>query len=157
MAHLETIRTGFRVETRVRGRVYRSGGDVGRRRVRVERKTVQRRLVCLLSSKAAWLLEEFSISQPCHGPECNHAHHTRAKIQALVQAGELRWVGKGQNVAAWAVGVKAEKGATVGGDSGGIREWRGMKSQGYSTMQLVEPSDPRLDRRHVERSHAGRA
>lgn len=79
--------------------------------------------MCVLNATSAEQLESFGINQPCHGDGCNHAHHTRARIQALIKTGELRWIGKGENVATWK----------------DARSWKGVKSMGYQVMQLVEP------------------
>ena len=124
MAHIEQVSTGFHVITHVRGRVYRDKGRPSveqslRSRIRPNAK--QRRRICLLSTEAANALEQFFVSQPCHGDKCTHAHHTRSRIVALVKQGDLRWVGAGENVAAWVDG----------------RTWKGVPSQGYQTMQLV--------------------
>lgn len=104
MAHIEHVQTGFRVVTHVKGRVYRH--ESGRRKVRTVAQRLQpgvkkRRHVCVLNWTAAEQLEGYGVSQPCFGPACQHAHHTRARIEMLVKAGELRWIGLGQNVAAW--------------------------------------------------------
>lgn len=127
MAHIETVSTGFHVITHVKGRVYRDQGSMRKRpeqslNARIRHAAKQRRRVCLLSTEAAYALEQFHVSQPCSGDGCNHAHHTRDRINALVKSGDLRWVGAGENVAAWVDG----------------RVWKGVPSEGYQTMQLVE-------------------
>lgn len=125
MAHLETVQTGTRVITYVQGRVYRHQGGVRKPQtlgVRIQPAARQRRRVCLLSANDAYFLESYSISQPCHGDGCRHSHFTRDRIEFLVHRGDLRWVGKNQNVAAWVNG----------------REWRAKMSQGMNVMQLVE-------------------
>lgn len=76
-------------------------------------KPKKRRHVCVLNWTAAEQLEGYGVSQPCFGPACQHAHHTRARIEMLVKAGELRWIGLGQNVAAW-VTDKTWKGVPSG-------------------------------------------
>ena len=128
MAHLETIQTGFRVVTHVRGRVYRD--QAGRKKPeqtlasRIRTHAKQRRRVCLLSAFAAEQLEQWGANHPCYGSLCNHAHHTRARIVMLVKSGDLRWVGAGENVAAWI----------------DHREWKGVPSggpRGPKVMQLV--------------------
>ena len=133
VAHLETIRTGLTVTTFVRGRVYRQ--QQGQRReqrprpaqslqARMSLKAKQRRRVCLLSARDARWLEEYGVGQPCHGPGCTHAHHTRARINALVASGDLRWIGDSENVAAWP----------------DARIWKGVPSggpMGPKVMQLV--------------------
>ncbi len=126
MAHLETIRTGLTVTTFVRGRVYRQ--QQGQRReqrprpaqslqARMSLKAKQRRRVCLLSARDARWLEEYGVGQPCHGPGCTHAHHTRARINALVASGDLRWIGHSENVAAWP-DARVWKGVPSGGPMG---------------------------------------
>ena len=121
IAHVETIQTGNRVVTHVAGRVYRQ--QPGRKRPeqslsqRTRHAAKQRRRVCLLSVKDACLLEEYGVSQPCFGPGCTHAHHTRKQIEQMVASGQLRWIGESRNVAAWT----------------DPREWRGVRG----SMQLV--------------------
>jgi len=125
LAHVETIQTGNRVTTYVKGRVYRQRPSRQQRRPeqslnsRMRHAAKQRRRVCLLSVRDAIWLEEYSISQPCFGPGCTHAHHTRKQVEQMVAAGQLRWVGDGRtkNVAAWT----------------DPREWRGVRG----SMQLV--------------------
>jgi hypothetical protein len=122
LAHIETVQTGFRVVTHVRGRVYRNqpGRKIGPEqtlKAKIKPNAVQRRRVCLLSAHDALLLESDGVSQPCHGPACRHGHHTRAKIESLVARGELRWIGEGQNVAAWPES-KRWKGVPSGGPMG---------------------------------------
>lgn len=73
--------------------------------------------MCLLSVRDAGWLEEHGVNQPCYGPGCTHAHHTRRQIEEMVKKGQLRWVGENHNVAAWT----------------DPREWRGVRG----TMQLV--------------------
>ena len=66
-----------------------------------------------------------AINQPCHTDGCSRAHHTRARIQALVKSGELRWIGKGENVATWVYGPDLEgRGVGAGaGKSHATGEW----------------------------------
>ena len=120
MAHVQQVQTGFRVETHVQGRVYRQ--QPGRQRehstaARVQKRAIQRRRICLLSSRDARWLEEYAVNQPCFGPGCTHAHHTRKQIEQMVASGQLRWIGESRNVAAWT----------------DPREWRGVRG----SMQLV--------------------
>ncbi|MGA8730299.1 MAG: hypothetical protein WB608_16210 [Terracidiphilus sp.] len=126
MAHLETVQTGFTVVTHVRGREYRNRPGEPKHPQNLLRrmnKTKQRRIVCVLSARGAEQLEAWGINQPCHGPLCSHGHHTRARITMLIESGELRWVGKGENVAAWVADLN----------------WKGVPSGGTSVrvMQLV--------------------
>jgi hypothetical protein len=116
------------VVTHVQGRVYRQ--QAGQRKPeqslksRTGVKAKQRRRVCLLSARDARWLEDHGISQPCFGSQCQHAHHTRARIADLVKRGELRWVGESQNVACWPE----------------ARVWKGVPSggpMGAKVMQLV--------------------
>jgi hypothetical protein len=104
MAHIETVQTGMRVITHVRGRIYRSQ-QMGPRapKVRTILSTTKklRRTVCLLSAKEAEWLQDFGISQPCFGPQCNHKHMTRSEVEKMVKAGDVRWIGESQNVAGW--------------------------------------------------------
>jgi hypothetical protein len=108
MAHLETVHTGMRVITHVKGRVYRH--EQGRASAarphqslkdRARISAAKRRRVCLLNAREAEWLEDYAISQPCFGPHCHHQHFTRSMIEPLVKAGDLRWVGDSMNVAAW--------------------------------------------------------
>jgi hypothetical protein len=126
IAHIESVSTGFHVITHVRGRVYRDQGRPKKPeqtlQSRIKHAAKKRRRICLLSSRAAEALEQFHVSQPCFGNGCQHAHHTRARIALLIKSGDLRWVGNGENVAAWVDG----------------RTWKGVPSQGYQTMQLVQ-------------------
>lgn len=109
MAHVEVVQTGFRVVTHVKGRVYRQQPSAQRKQPeqslnsRIRGAAKQRRRVCLLSTRDANWLEEYGISQPCFGPGCTHAHHTRREIERMVAKGMLRWVGdaRAQNVAAY--------------------------------------------------------
>ena len=128
LAHLEQTTTGFKVITHVRGRVYRK--DRGHftkpsqsLKARVSLGAVKRRTVCVLSALAADQLESWGINQPCHGPTCTHAHHTRARIRMFIESGELRWVGNGENVAAWTADLT----------------WKGVPSgpERVKVMQLV--------------------
>ncbi|MGA7885282.1 MAG: hypothetical protein WCA44_06020 [Acidobacteriaceae bacterium] len=140
MAHISTVQTGFRVETHVHGRVYRQQPSRKREQTtsaRIQRKAVQRRRVCLLSARDARWLEEYAIPQPCSGPGCNHAHHTRKEIERMVKAGQLRWVGDSQNVASWPEDTR----------------WISRRSQGFATMQLVDVGKL-PDRKHLAQMKA---
>ncbi len=142
MAEIQTVQSGLRVITHIKGRVYRA--QQGQRSNRHQReqnlsartsgRPPQRRRICLLSARDARWLMEYGISQPCHGPECLHSHHTRAQIDVLVKSGNLRWVGKGENVACWP----------------DPREWRGMGE----AMQLVPigAGTSKLERREIARA-----
>jgi hypothetical protein len=155
MAHIEQVHTGFKVVTHVRGRVYR---DQGSERVRpsqtlkdrIKPLAVKRRTVCVLSAQSAAQLQEFNINQPCHGPECTHAHHTRNRIRRLIESGDLRWVGNGENVAAWVSdpnwrGVKSGEGGRVKvmqicDGRGGLDEERPMSPRLRARLQLEAES-----------------
>lgn len=102
MAHIEVVQTGARVSTHVRGRVYRNDFKLKHTLVtRTSLQAKQRRRICVLSHVAALGLENWQISQPCFGPTCYHSHFTRDEVGEMVAAGDLRWVGNGQNVAAY--------------------------------------------------------
>jgi hypothetical protein len=137
MAHLQTVQTGFRVVTVVRGRVYRQQPSQRRQSsiaTRIQPRSIQHRRICLLSARDARWLEEYGTAQPCFGPGCNHAHHTRKEIERMVKAGILRWVGEGQNV------------ATYPED----RRWISRRSAGFAAMQLVDMRTM-PDRKHLAR------
>lgn len=144
MAHVETVTTGFRVITHVRGRVYRHDGQKRKQpeqslNSRIRGAAKQRRRVCLLSTRDAGWLEEYAISQPCFGPGCTHAHHTRKEIERMVKLGMLRWVGdaKAQNVAAFV----------------DPRHWKGVRG----SMQLVPLGSgmSQLERRGIQQREVG--
>lgn len=102
MAHIETVQTGLRVITHVRGRVYRHEAGVKNQPApKLKPQAHRRRRVCLLDAKGAEWLETYGITQPCFGELCNHQHFTRARIDVLVESGSLRWVGGSENVATW--------------------------------------------------------
>ena len=137
MAHLQQVQTGLRVITHFQGRVYRQ--QPGQRRehstvARIRKAAVQRRRVCLLSARDSRWLEEYGVAQPCFGPGCTHAHHTRKEIERMVKAGMLRWVGDSRNVATWPEDTR----------------WISRRSQGYATMQLVDVGQL-PDRKHLAR------
>ena len=143
MAHVEVVQTGLRVVTHVRGRVtrYSAGEQSNQSRKREQslaarsQAGAKRRLrVCLLSALDARHLADYGVSQPCHGPQCRHRHHTRERIEALVKSGDLAWVGEGQNVAAWP----------------DPREWRGLGG----SMQWVPVGSgmSRLEQRELARA-----
>lgn len=126
MAHLETVQTGLRVVTYVRGRVVRSQ-DRGTRPVqgvhdRLRSAAKRRRRICLLSARDAELLEMFGVAQPCSGQGCRHSHHTREEMERMVAQGDVRWVGRTENVVAWR----------------DARQLAVRRSAGVSTVQLVE-------------------
>lgn len=103
MAHVEIRQTNSSVVTFVRGRVYRNDPKPTTHTLhnRTQVKAVRRRRICVLSHFAGKQLENWYVSQPCHGPKCHHSHHTREEVEKMVRDGELRWVGQGENVAAW--------------------------------------------------------
>lgn len=103
MAHVEAIETNGSVVTRVRGREYRYTPNHKPTRNLMQRMKVatRRRRICVLSHHGAQQLENWNQNQPCFGPGCHHAHYTRDEVEKMVSAGDLRWVGAGENVAAW--------------------------------------------------------
>jgi hypothetical protein len=118
MAEISITHTGHRMETHMRGRVFR----FAKKRARGQRiSTKEMRRICVLDGAAGHALEHWGITQPCHGPTCNHGHQTREAIERLVASGVLRWVGKGCNVAAYTQG----------------REWRPAPSDHHTVMQFV--------------------
>lgn len=131
MAHIERVQTGVRVETHIRGRVFRfAPRDKGKakrsasgdRTVTVRSK--ERRRVCVLSSHSGRMLEHWGEAQQCFGPKCTHTHQTREHVDRLVAEGVLRYVpGSSNNVAAYSFG----------------REWKGVPSgtERMKVMQLV--------------------
>lgn len=139
IAHIETVTTGLRVITHVHGRVYRQQPGQKRKQPeqslgsRIRTAAKQRRRVCLLSVRDANWLEEYGISQPCFGPQCQHGHHTRKEIERMVTVGMLRWVDeKTKNVAAYV----------------DPREWKGVKG----SMQWVPLGQgmSQLERRGIQ-------
>ena len=114
MAKISTIRTGLRVETTIRGRVFRYAP--------VAPRSKERRRVCVLSSWSGAMLDRWGIEQPCHGPRCTHSHHTREAVDALVRDGVLKYLGRGRMVATYTYG----------------RTWKGVLSARVAkVMQLV--------------------
>ena len=87
--------------TFVRGRQYRPTWKKPNLINLARGQAKQRRRICLLSQHAAKMLENWGVSQPCFGEACTHAHFTRDEITKMVAEGDLRWVGIGENVAAW--------------------------------------------------------
>jgi hypothetical protein len=125
IAHIEQVQTGSRIETHIRGRVFRFGRRrLGGAAARVASK--ERRRVCVLSRHAMRMLESWGVSQPCYGPRCDHGHLSRDVVDELVREGILRYIGTGRMVAGYTYG----------------REWRGMPSGpggklAVKCMQLV--------------------
>jgi hypothetical protein len=113
MAKLEVTQTGSRVETRMRGRVFRYAPQAPRSK--------ERRRVCVLSSWSGAMLEQWGVEQPCHGPKCTHGHQTRDEIEKLVHEGIMRFVGIGRNVATYTYG----------------REWKGVDS-GHTSVKVMQ-------------------
>lgn len=117
MAQIQVTQTGDRIETRIRGRVFRYAP--------VAPRSKERRRVCVLSAHAARMLECWGEEQPCHGPKCTHGHQSRDEVSKLVRDGILTFVaGSEGNVARYTYG----------------RTWKGVPSggpQGAKVMQLV--------------------
>src|ERR1700724_52538 len=123
MARVEAVQTNGCVTTHVRGREYRFTPTHKPTKNLLQRMKVatKRRRICVLSHHGAQQLENWNQNQPCFGPGCHHAHYTRDEVDAMVTAGDLRWVGGGENVAAWRE----------------PRELAARKSGGVMTMQWV--------------------
>ena len=122
IAHIEQIQTGSRIETHIRGRVFRFGRRrLGGAAARVASK--ERRRVCVLSRHAMRMLESWGVSQPCYGPRCDHGHLSRDVVDGLVREGILRYIGTGRMVAGYTYG----------------RTWKGVQSGSNreKVMQLV--------------------
>ena len=117
MAQIQVTQTGDRIETRIRGRVFRYAP--------VAPRSKERRRVCVLSSWAGAMLERWGVEQPCHGPKCTHGHQSRDEVAKLVRDGILAFVaGSEGNVATYTYG----------------RTWKGIASGGPlgpKVMQLV--------------------
>jgi hypothetical protein len=117
MAQIQVTQTGDRIETRIRGRVFRYAP--------VAPRSKERRRVCVLSSWAGAMIERWGVEQPCHGPKCTHTHQSRDAVNALVKDGVLRFIpGSESNVATYTYG----------------RTWKGIASGGPlgpKVMQLV--------------------
>ena len=118
MAQIQVTQTGDRIETRIRGRVFRYAP--------VAPRSKERRRVCVLSAHAARMLECWGEEQPCHGPKCTHGHQSRDEVNKLVREGILRLVPNSEgNVASYSY----------------AREWRGVLSDYRGArekiMQLV--------------------
>lgn len=114
MASIDRIQTGVTTFEVHRGRIMR---------VQIQASTQpskERRTVCVLSLAGATALTDWGIAQPCFG-NCTHSHHTRDLVERLVQAGSLRWIGRGKNIAAWIAG----------------REWR-AKPSGYPAVKVMQ-------------------
>lgn len=101
MAHIEAQETNGSVVTFVRGRQYRPTWKRTPNALERTKTAAKKKRVCLLSSFAAKMLENWNVPQPCFGEACTHAHFTRDEVSKMVSAGDLRWVGTGENVAAW--------------------------------------------------------
>jgi len=117
MAQIQVTQTGDRIETRIRGRVFRYAP--------VAPRSKERRRVCVLSSFEGGLLERYGVEQPCHGSNCTHGHQTPEEVHKLVMDGILKIVpGSFGYVATYIY----------------AREWKGVPSggpQGAKVMQLV--------------------
>jgi hypothetical protein len=96
MAHVEVVQTNTCVRTLVRGRLYVS--DFRSKAPRPKVKASQKRMVCLLSSRAASALLNWGVSHPCH----SHPHFTKNQILRMQREGEVEFVeGSNEGVAAW--------------------------------------------------------
>ena len=121
MAQIERVQTGLRVETHIRGRVFRFAPKAKHPAKVISR---ERRRVCVLSAHDGRMLEHWDSSQACFGPGCRHVHQTRAEVDKLVAEGILRYLpGSMRNVAAYSFG----------------RTWKGVPSgpSRVKVMQLV--------------------
>lgn len=87
--------------TFVRGRQYRPTWKRATDALARIKTTAKKKRICLLSAHSAKMLENWNVSQPCFGEACTHAHFTRDEVGKMVAEGDLRWVGQGENVAAW--------------------------------------------------------
>ena len=128
MAHFETVKTGDKIETRIRGRSFRFAPQRAKAKG-LERPPAsrERRRVCVLDSHNGRMLECWGVDQPCFGPRCTHRHHTRDEVDKLVKDGILKYVaGSQRNVAVYTY----------------ARTWKGMPSGpggklAFKCMQLV--------------------
>ena len=121
MAEIQRVQMGARVETRIRGRVFRFAPKA-KRTDGARTATREARRVCVLSRHDGRLLEHWDQSQPCHGPRCNHTHMTREAVAAMVKADIMRFLpGSNGNVAAYSYG----------------RTWKALPSDNVKVMQLV--------------------
>lgn len=118
MAHITTIQTNGRTDTRVEGRLFRK---FARKSPGQRVSAREARRVCVLNRQAGRELEHWGQNQPCFGPKCQHRHHTRDAVLKLIKQGIMKWVGAGENVAAYTDG----------------KEWRPAPSAGYTVLQLV--------------------
>jgi len=122
MAEFQRVQIGARVETRIRGRVFRFAPKAKRAPDEPRASSKELRRVCVLSEHDSGMLEHGGVGQPCHGPRCRHSHLTREAVQKLVHDGILRYVpGSGRNVAGYTYG----------------RSWKAIPSDGVKVMQLV--------------------
>ena len=118
MASLETVKTGSRIETRVRGRVFRYAPDPAMP------KSKERRGICVLNQHAGAMLYRWGVEQPCYGARCTHTHQSADAVAALVRDGVMKYLGWDHAVATYVYG----------------RTWKGVSSggpQGVKGMQLV--------------------
>jgi hypothetical protein len=124
LAHLTVTETSGRVETHVRGRVFRKTHN---KSTSGRQASKEKRRVCVLSSCDGLALEVWNQNQACYGPSCRHLHYTREAVVELIKAGTMRWVGDGKNVAAF-----EQTKALMPKVSGGM-----------ACMQLVDGTDAR--------------
>jgi hypothetical protein len=120
MAQIEHVQTGSRVETHVRGRVFRYAPQLPKQQRPASK---ERRRICVLSHHTGRLMEHWGYGEECHGPTCHHTHLTREAVDQLVRDGVLKYIGTGRNVASYSFG----------------RVWKGMPSgnERVKVMQLV--------------------
>lgn len=101
LAYLDDAQPGRVLITKIRGREFRFQRKPEQTlRSRTAPAAPLRHRVCLLSARAAENLENWGMSQPCHGGSCRHSHHTREEIDLLEADGTVRYLA-GRNVAAW--------------------------------------------------------
>ncbi len=102
MAEIRRVQIGQRIETHIRGRVFRYAPKAKKRK---PGQIAERRVVCVLTTHDGQLLEHWGVGQRCHGGDCRHIHLTRAVVNSLERDGVLRFVpGSGRNVAAYTFG-----------------------------------------------------
>lgn len=120
MAQIQQVQTGARIETHVRGRVFRYAPQLPKGQ---RPSSKERRRICVLSHHSGRLMEHWGYGEECHGPTCHHTHLTREAVDGLVRDGVLKYIGDGRNVASYTFG----------------RTWKGAPSgnERVKVMQLV--------------------
>lgn len=124
MAHLTVTETSGRIETHIRGRVFRKShkkSTAGRQ------SSKEKRRICVMNARDGAGLEHWNQNQACFGPTCQHSHYTRDAVVSLIATGTMRWIGDGKNVAAFTQ----------------TRVFIPKSSGGMACMQLVSGTDGR--------------